>query len=189
MATLAQSSFSLKESRKIIFRSLASDDAELFLKFREQIANESTHTMQYVGMKFPSVEETAKQFENQQNDRTTLNIGAFDGDKIIAYLNFRSPWHNHPWAQHIGQFGMMVLKGYWGHGIGRQLLALQEDHARAIGVSRIEAMVRTKNDRGVKLYLNCGFKIEGTREKSANINGELVDEYFIARILDHLRSN
>lgn len=117
-----------------------------------------------------------------------MNIGAFDGDKVIGYLNFRLLWPEHPWVQHLGQFGMMVLKEYWGHGIGKRLLALQDDHARSIGVNRIEAMVRAKNDRGIKLYLHSGFKIEGTREKGAKINGDFVDEYFIAKILDQSES-
>lgn len=184
MAKLEPSSFLLKDGKLIIFRSITPEDAEQFLKFREQVPHDSTHTMQYVGMKFPTVEETTKRLATQQDDKATMNIGAFDGDKVIAYLNFRLPWDEHPWVQHLGQFGMMVLKDYWGYGIGKRLLALQDDHARSIGVNRIEAMVRVKNDRGVKLYLNSGYKIEGTREKSAKINGEVVDEYFIAKILD-----
>ncbi len=140
--------------------------------------------MQYIGMKFPSLEETAKQLQTEQDDKTSLNIAAYDGNRIVAHLNFRLPWSDHPWAQHLGQFGMIVLKDYWGLGLGKRLLGLQDEHARSIGVKRIEAMVRVKNDRGVKLYLHSGYKIEGTRVKSANINGEFVDDYFIAKILD-----
>lgn len=189
MAKLEPSSFLFKDGKKIIFRSIAPEDAEQFLKFREQVPHDSTHTMQYVGMKFPTLEETAKRLATQQDDKTTVNIGAFDGDKVIAYLNFRLFMNDHPWVQHLGHFGMMVLKEYWGHGIGKRLLALQDEHARSIGVNRIEAMVREKNDRGTKLYLRSGYKIEGTREKSAKINGDFVDEYFIAKILDRSPSH
>lgn len=45
-------------------------------------------------------------------------------------------------------------------------------------------MVRVTNDRGIKLYERCGYKIEGTRKKAALINGNFVDEYFIAKILN-----
>lgn len=185
MAKLEPSSFLLKDGRKIIFRNITPEDAERFLKFREQVPHDSTHTYQYVGMTFPSIEETATRLATQQDDKKVLNIGAFDGDQVIGYLNFRLPMNDHPWVQHLGQFGMMVLKEYWGYGIGKRLLALQEEFARSIEVNRIEAMVRVKNDRGIKLYLHSGYKIEGTREKGAKINGELVDEYFIAKILDH----
>jgi ribosomal-protein-alanine N-acetyltransferase len=118
-----------------------------------------------------------------------LNIGAFDSGKVVGYLNFRMQNPEHPWVQHLGQFGMFILKDYWGHGIGKKLLELQETHARSHGISRIEAMVRIKNDRGVKLYEHSGYKIEGTRRQAAKINGEVQDEYFIAKILDDPKLN
>lgn len=189
VAKLEKSVFTLKDGRQIIFRSITPDDAETFLKFREQVPHDSTHTMQYVGMQFPSVEETAKRLATQQDDKVILNIGAFDGEKVIGYLNFRMQNPEHPWVQHLGQFGMMVLKEYWGHGIGKKLLELQEVHARNHGITRIEAMVRVKNDRGVKLYEHSGYKIEGTRKQGAKINGESHDEYFIAKILDDQKLN
>ncbi|MBX3022255.1 MAG: GNAT family N-acetyltransferase [Bdellovibrionales bacterium] len=183
MAKLEPSFFLQKNGREIVFKSLAPEDAENFLKFREQVAHESTHTMHYVGMELPGVAEAAKRLAIQQGDKAGINIAAFDGDKVVAYLNFRLPWSEHPWVQHVGQFGMMVLKEYWGQGIGMRLLDLQDTYARSIGVSRLEAMVRVKNDRGIQLYLRNGYKIEGTREKAARINGEFHDEYFIAKIL------
>jgi len=184
MAKLDPSTYPLKTGKQIIFRNLAPEDAESFLQFRLQVPQDSTNTMQYVGMKFPTLEETAKRLETQLADRTTLNIGAFDSGKVVGYLNFRMPNPDHPWVQHLGQFGMMILKEYWGHGIGKRLLDLQELHAKSIGISRIEAMVRTKNDRGIKLYEHNGYKIEGTRRKAAKIDDDFCDEYFIAKILD-----
>jgi len=121
MAKLESSTISLKDGRKIIFRSISPEDAESYLKFRHQVPHDSTHTMQYVGMEFPSVEETAKRLQAQQDDKVILNIGAFDSGKVIGYLNFRMQNPEHPWVQHLGQFGMMVLKEYWGHGIGKKL--------------------------------------------------------------------
>ena len=63
------------------------------------------------------------------------------------------------------------------------MLAIMEAHARSIGISRIEALVRTKNERGVNLYTRMGYDIEGTRKNAALIDGELHDEYFIAKLL------
>ncbi len=184
MAKLDPTKFLLKDGREISFRSIAPEDAKIFLKFRGQIPHESTNTMQYVGMQFPSIEETHQRLAIQQDDKVTLNIGAFEAGKIVGYLNFRLQNPEHPWVQHLGQFGMMVLKEYWGQGIGQKLLELQEEHAKTHGINRIEAMVRVKNEFGVKLYTHNGYKIEGTRTQAAKINGELHDEFFIAKILD-----
>jgi ribosomal-protein-alanine N-acetyltransferase len=184
VAKLESSTFLTKNGQQIIFRNLTPEDSESFLKFREQVPHDSTNTMQYVGMQFPSLEETAKRLGTQQDDKIILNIGAFDSGKVVGYLNFRMQNPEHPWVQHLGQFGMMVLKEYWGLGIGKKLLELQEPLELAKVITLIEAMVRVKNDRGVKLYEHNGYKIEGTRRRAAKINDELNDEYFIAKILD-----
>lgn len=173
-----------KAGKEIIFRPIISNDAENLLSFRRQIASETTNTMQYVGQDYPAVEETAKRLSTQLEDKTTLNVGAFSGDTLVAYLNFRLPWADHPRVPHLAQFGMMVLKDFWGQGIGKNILKIQEVHAQSIGVSRIEAMVRVSNERGLSLYERNGYKVEGTRKKAAFINNEFVDEYFIAKILD-----
>jgi ribosomal-protein-alanine N-acetyltransferase len=181
--------FLLKNNKEILFRSLIAGDAETFLAFRKLIPFESNNTMQYIGMPHVSVEEMAKRLDAQFNDKVILNIGAFDADKLVGYLNFRMPHPEHPWVQHLGQFGMMILKDYWGYGIGAKLLHLQEVHAMSIGVSRIEAMVRVKNERGTKLYEHNGYKIEGTRRQAAIIDGEIHNEYFIAKILNDPKPN
>ena len=189
MARIGSEFFILKNDQQITLRSITPDDAEVFLKFREQVPHDSINTMQYVGMKFSSLEETTKRLATQLDDKIILNIGAFDSGKLIGYLNFRLEMPDHPWVQHLGQFGMMILKEYWGEGIGKKLLELQEMHARAHGITRIEAKVRVKNDRGVKLYEHNGYKIEGTRKLAAKINGEFHDEYFIAKILNDPKLN
>lgn len=184
MAKFESFEFQTKSGHKILFRNIESKDAEKLLNFRRQIALDSTNTMQYVGQELPSIEETSKRLNTQLEDRATINVGAFDGENLVGYLNFRMPWVDHPWVTHLGQFGMMILKSYWGFGLGKKMLQIQEAHAKSIGVSRIEAMVRTVNDRGITLYKRAGYTIEGTRKKAALIDNEFVDEYFIAKILN-----
>jgi len=79
---------------------------------------------------------------------------------------------------------MMILQEFWGEGIGKRLLTIMEIHALSIGVSRIEAMVREKNERGIKLYTGMGYQIEGTRRQAVIIAGEAQNEFFIAKILE-----
>ena len=112
-------------------------DAENLLAFRKQIAFETTNTMQYVDQAYPTIKETAKRLQTQLEDRTTINVGAFSGNHLVAYLNFRLPWADHPWVAHLAQFGMMVLKNFWGQGIGKKLLYAAEEHARTIDCSYI----------------------------------------------------
>ena len=185
MALFVSRKIKLKSGQEIEIRPFQPSDAKSLLNFRRQIATETTNTMQYIGQEYPSIEETGKRLAAQLEDKTTLNVGVFFNEVLIAYLNFRVPWTDHPWVSHLAQFGMMVLKDFSGLGVGKNLLRIQEEHALSIGVTRIEAMVRIANERGVKLYERNGYKIEGTRKKAAFINNEFVDEYFIAKLLDN----
>jgi len=135
-------------------------------------------------MELPSVDETARNLASRVSDPGALDIGAFDGERMVAYLAFRPAGLTHPWVRHIGQFKTTVSKEYWGCGVAKRLLRLQEDHALRVGITRIEAMVRVTNERGLRLYESFGYDIEGTRRRGARIDGVWHDEYFIAKILD-----
>jgi len=63
------------------------------------------------------------------------------------------------------------------------MLEALDRHARSVDITRIEALVRTQNERSVKLYTSSGYKIEGTRVRAVSIDGQFFDEYYIAKIL------
>lgn len=183
MAVLNPFQMTLLSGQTIAVRSLDAGDAETFLEFRARLPYESSHTMQYVGKKLPTLDEIKERIEEARADQVTLDVGAFHGDKLIGFINFRMPNPDHLWQKHLGRFGMMVLKDYWGLGIGKKLLSVIEPHALSSGIQKIEAEVRVANERGVNLYKNSGYEIEGKRKKAVRIDGEWGDEYFIAKFL------
>jgi RimJ/RimL family protein N-acetyltransferase len=164
-------------------RNLAYDDAENLHKFFCQSALESTHTLHYKERNIP-VSKLQERIKQSLESPCDLYIGAFDQGKIIAQLFFRVAHPDHPWVKHIGEFGMTVLKEYWGQGIGSALLEHMEGFAKNIGVTRIEAKVRALNERGIALYKKSGYEIEGVRKKAALINEVPEDEFYIAKLLD-----
>ena len=102
---------------------------------------------------------------------------------MVGLLGFHTIDAEHPWIKHIGHFGMMVLKDFWGQGVGRRMLEIMEGVAKSAGILRIEALVRIQNTRGVRFYQNAGYQIEGTRRHGALIDGRFQDEYYIAKLL------
>jgi RimJ/RimL family protein N-acetyltransferase len=40
------------------------------------------------------------------------------------------------------------------------------------------------NEVALKLYKKMGFKIEGLKERSMIVNGEYIDEYYMAKLID-----
>ncbi len=192
MADLQSEIFVTARSRRsLTLRSLqgTQQDVDAYLVFQPQIAAETTHTLQVVG-RYPERERMLASFQAALQDDLSLRVGFFEPapqgspERLVGMLGFHpdsSP--PHPWTRHVGSFGMMILREYWGEGLGRKLLEVLDAHAKVRGFTRIEAKVRAANSRGVKLYERAGYVIEGTRREAALIDGVFHDEYFIAKLL------
>ena len=167
----------------MIFRHCTVNDIDAFLEYQPTLARETTHMLQIPG-RVPERTKIQAAWEASLHDPVELMLGVFVDSRMVAQLGFhyeRQP--PHPWTRHMGKFGMGILQEFWGEGLGRRMLEIMEEHAKPLGITRIEAQVRTRNERGVKLYTRMGYEIEGTRKQAAWINGEFQDEYFIAKIL------
>lgn len=181
MAQYFQDPVQIRNDKSLCLRNLTGKDANAYYEFVKQIPTESTNTMLYIGQEYPTLERYEQQFENDINHRTNLKLGAFDGQKMVAFLSFICERPDHPWARHIGYFATMILKDFWGQGLGKIFLNILDEHANSVGISKIEATVRENNERAIKLYLGCGYQIEGTRKNATLINGQYINELYIAK--------
>lgn len=86
--------------------------------------------------------------------------------------------------RHQGQFGMAVLKEYWGRGIGSRLIDTLVEWANSVGITRITLQVDKTNLQAIALYKKFGFREEGTLIKDALVNGIYRDSIIMARICE-----
>lgn len=186
MAKLDPIKFKLKNGSEVVIRSYEPADAQALLEFTKKAARDSTQTLKYVGMPLASSERLSENLQDFMDHPINMCIGVFSNSTIVGNLRFFQRNGDHPWTKHIAAFGMAVSQEMWGQGLGSKMLHLMESHARNNGIIRIEAEVRTANDRGIELYKKNGFEIEGTRKAAAFIEGQFKDEYYIGKILKSL---
>jgi RimJ/RimL family protein N-acetyltransferase len=184
MAAYGPEKHVLRDGRAVVLRHCRAEDAPVLGPFRARIAAETTFTLQYVGRPPDPIESVVKRVADDESNPHALNLGAFDREEIIGHLLLWRLRAEHPWIAHIAQFAMMIVRDYWGQGLGRRMLEIMEAHALATGVARIEATVDARNERGVELYRRFGFAIEGVRRGSALINGAYRDEYYLGKTYD-----
>ena len=177
-------SFIAKSGKEIMIRSFQPNDYPLVENFQKSVAHDSTHTLKYPEMSLPSQEKILVMWRECRDHPVNLHLGAFLDGRVVGNIRLFQRNPTHPWIKHIAAFAMAVAKDNWGLGIGHKLLETAESIAGASGIKRIEAEVRCLNASGVALYKKAGFKIEGTREKAAFINGVFQDEYYIAKLID-----
>src|SRR6202011_3858529 len=84
--------------------------------------------------------------------------------------------------RHSAYIVIGILQEFTGQGIGGRLFTALEEWARQKAISRLELTVMTHNNAGLALYRKRGFAIEGTKKHSLLVNGQYVDENYMAKV-------
>lgn len=74
-------------------------------------------------------------------------VGTAGIDAVGAFYKLR----------HRAEFGVNILKEYWGLGVGRALMEACIQCAREAGYAQLELSVVTENTRAIALYQKAGF--------------------------------
>ncbi|MBA2535443.1 MAG: GNAT family N-acetyltransferase [Rubrobacter sp.] len=87
--------------------------------------------------------------------------------------------------RHVGSIGMAVRDDWQGKGVGTALMEAALDLAdNWLNLTRIELRVYVDNAAAIALYEKFGFEVEGTHRRLAFRDGEYVDSYSMARVLN-----
>lgn len=83
--------------------------------------------------------------------------------------------------------GIWIGKPYWGKGYGTDATGTLCRFAfRHMNLQRIELNVFATNPRAVRACDKVGFKLEGTRRRSAFVGGRHVDSYLMGLLAEEL---
>ncbi|WP_295627881.1 GNAT family N-acetyltransferase [uncultured Corynebacterium sp.] len=79
--------------------------------------------------------------------------------------------------------GYWVHSAQWGGGVATAALALACDHARALGMHRIEATVLADNAASRRVLERCGFRPVGVAREAFHIDGAWRDHLLLDRVV------
>ncbi len=157
-------------------------DAEELLRLRKQLDAETTLMMLEPGERTTTVRQEREEIrETFAAGNRTILIAEEEGH-LVGYLEARGGQFNR--NRHNAQIVMGVLQDYAGRGIGTSLMAEAENWARQHGIKRLELTVMKHNQSAISLYKKMGFVTEGERSHSLLVDGALVDELYMAKLLD-----
>ncbi len=123
-----------------------------------------------------------KQLEMIQNlDENSTIIVAEENNQLVGYLFAMGGKARR--NRHSAYLVVGIHHDYRGRGIGKKLFVFLKQWATKHGIQRLELTVVTENQSAVSLYEKMGFEIEGTKRNSLLINGDYVDEYYMAKLL------
>ena len=111
-------------------------------------------------------------------------VAVDSASRAVVGLQDVSPFADFTRAfDHVGVIGTYVDLSLRRQGIASQLFAATFDAARRKGYEKVFTYVRADNDAGLKTYLKQGFRMVGTAERHARIDGRYIDEIVIEKLL------
>jgi RimJ/RimL family protein N-acetyltransferase len=173
----------LKNNLLLTVRNAEPRDAEHLLVFLEQVAGESENITFGPGDFGLSVEEERVFLQQTAVSPTSLYVIAEIAGEIVGTLTFSVG--KRPRLQHAGEFGTVILRKYWNHGIGNCMLKYLIDWAKQMHtIRKINLRVRVDNVPAIHLYQKYGFVQEGRSTREFYLHGQFVDAYIMGLQLD-----
>ena len=167
----------------LIIRRSNKSDAEALIDYINTVAGETDYLSFGVGEFDMTVQQEEVFIENTLKKENAVSLVAEINGKIVANLNFSGGSRKR--ISHVGEFGISVLKEYWGYGIGEELIKYLIDWSKGSGVVRkINLRTRTDNLRGIRLYKKLGFEEEGILKRDIIINGIFYDSLCMGMMID-----
>lgn len=166
----------LNDGTNFSIRVASASDASKLINYLNTIASESDNLTFGPGEMNATIEQEQKFIEDANKTSNQLFIIAIIDGLVIGNLNFSGG--KRPRVSHTGEFGVSVLKEYWGNGIAFELISYLITWAAEGGIiTKLNLRVREDNKNAIKLYKKLGFKKEGLITRDFFIKGEYFNSY------------
>lgn len=134
----------------------ASDGNAVYENFNATHA-ETDYLLSYPDENSLDTEQESKFLEEKTNSSNEIEIIALVDGKVVGTAGIEAVGTKYK-VRHRAEFGISILREYWGLGLGRALTAACIQCAKDAGYLQLELNVVAANERAVALYRNMGFE-------------------------------
>ncbi|MEH7351345.1 GNAT family N-acetyltransferase [Gottfriedia acidiceleris] len=149
----------MENGLQYIIRRAVLTDAKQLSSLRVQIDGETENLDREAGEAFIDPNGFEQLIISDTETIKNLFLVAEVQDKIIGFS--RCEGNQLKRLSHKVEFGVCVLKEFWGHGIGKNLLKQSISWADTNNLHKINLSVLETNAKAIKLYEKLGFEVEG----------------------------
>ncbi|MBU7595299.1 GNAT family N-acetyltransferase [Metabacillus halosaccharovorans] len=144
---------------KYIIRSAEEKDAKSLSEVRVKIDGETENMDREKGEAYLDEAGFIQVIKEDTASKRNLFLIAEINGEIVGFS--RCEGNKLKRTSHKVEFGVCVLKDYWGFGIGQNLLKESIYWADSNGIKKIYLSVLETNQKAIKLYEKYGFTVEG----------------------------
>ena len=155
------------------------NDADSMLKMLLALDKETKYMMFEAGERVNDVSKVEKMINQCVNGEDLLLV-VVDKENIVGFLSVQRGKTRK--IKHTAYIVVGIRQAFRGQGIGKKLFSELDLWARENKILRLELTVMCPNNSAKNLYERNGFEIEGIKRKSIFMDGEYIDEYYMAKI-------
>jgi RimJ/RimL family protein N-acetyltransferase len=144
-------------------RSAIEKDAKELSELRLQIDGETENLDREKGEAFIDIPGFERIIKADTENRRNLFLVAEVHDRIVGFSRCEGILLKR--FNHKVEFGICILKEFWGYRMGENLLKESVSWADSNGIKKITLHVLETNEKAIKLYKKLGFEIEGILKK------------------------
>jgi RimJ/RimL family protein N-acetyltransferase len=172
----------IKGGWNLLIREAQGSDAGAVLEYIHQICGETDFLTFGPGEFTMTQEQESDYLEKCRNTDNYIYLLALCQGDIVGSLSFNAG--SRPRLRHVGEFGVSVLRAYWGLGVASELLDALVEWARdGQIIKKINLRVRADNQRAIALYERKGFVVEGTITQAIYVAGVYHDHVCMGLVL------
>ncbi|EPZ52574.1 GNAT family N-acetyltransferase [Alicyclobacillus acidoterrestris] len=144
-------------------RSAVKSDAKKLSELRLQIDGQTENLDREPGEGFLDVPGFESVIHTDSVRPRNLFLVAVTGNRIVGFSRCEGTYLKR--FSYKVEFGICVLKEFWGCGIGKNLMKQSIAWVDSNGIKKMTLNVLETNTRAIAMYKRLGFEIEGTLRK------------------------
>jgi RimJ/RimL family protein N-acetyltransferase len=169
------------DDQRIVLREVTPADAMALLALKRQLDEETSFMLLEPDERSADVAEIQFNLERIDAAANSVVIVATSGDTLVGYVELSGGAFRR--NARTAELVIGLAAAASGQGVGARLLTQAEAWARLHGLHRIELTVMAHNTRAIRVYERHGFQAEGRRRECLLVDGEFVDELYMAKLL------
>jgi RimJ/RimL family protein N-acetyltransferase len=165
-----------------LYRAAGPGDAASLLALKKQLDRETSFMLLEPDERTEDCADIAADLSSMAGAaNTTIVVAAETAGRLVGYAEARGGGFRRNRITAYVVIGVLAVAR--GQGVGAGLLRELELWAPAHGIHRLELTVMDRNHRARRLYERMGYAVEGRRRECLQVDGRLVDELYMAKLL------
>ena len=159
-----QETVHLKNQKEALLRNGTAADGEIVFDIFNRTHEETDYLLSYADENSFSLEQEGEFLQKKADSENEIEILAFVDGVLAGMAGIEAVGEKYK-VRHRADFGISVLKEFWGLGIGKALMNACIKCAREAGYAQLELNAVAENERALALYRNAGFLEYGRNPK------------------------